>query len=88
MAVGGSAAQSQESAMPAASFAPPLIPTGRPLAVVARRPVQWVSPFLVLAQMTTGRQAWWFLLALVPLVAAAWLSRRTGMGWIAPWSRP
>jgi hypothetical protein len=47
-----------------------------------------VSPFLVLAQMTTGRQAWWFLLALIPLVAAAVLSRRSGLGLVAPWSRP
>jgi hypothetical protein len=28
------------------------------------------------------------LLALVPVVAAAWLSRRSGLGLIAPWSRP
>jgi hypothetical protein len=66
--------------------AAPLVPAGRPLAVAARRPVQWVSPFLVLAQMTTGRQVWWFLLALGPLVAAAWFSRRGGMGLLAPWA--
>jgi hypothetical protein len=61
---------------------------GRPLAAAARRPVRWVSPFLVLAQMTTGRQAWWFLLALVPLLGAAGLWRRSGLGLVAPWSRP
>jgi hypothetical protein len=74
----------------AAPASPPsaTVPLGRPLAAAARRPVRWVSPFLVLAQMTTGRQAWWFLLALIPLVAAAVLSRRSGLGLVAPWSRP
>ena len=68
------------------AVAAPLVSVGRPLGVAVRRPVQWVSPFLVLAQMTTGRQAWWFLLALVPLIAAAGLSRRGGMGLVAPWA--
>jgi hypothetical protein len=36
--------------------------------------------------MTTGRQVWWFLLALVPLAAAVWLARRSGMGLLAPWA--
>ena len=63
-----------------------LVPGGRPLALGARPPVQWVSPFLVLAQMTTGRQAWWFLLGLAPLIAAAWLARRSGLGLVAPWA--
>ena len=65
---------------------PPLVPIGRPLAAPARPPVRWVSPFLVLAQMTTGRQVGWFLLGIAPLILAAWLSRRSGMGLLAPWT--
>jgi hypothetical protein len=65
---------------------PPQVAIGRPFAAPARPPVQWVSPFLVLAQMTTGRQVWWFLLGIAPLILAAWLSRRSGMGLLAPWS--
>jgi hypothetical protein len=86
--VGDTAGAAAAGSAPLEAAAPGLAPLGRPLAAAARRPVRWVSPFLVLAQMTTGRQAWWFLLALVPLLGAAWLWRRSGLGLVAPWSRP
>jgi hypothetical protein len=95
-AIGSAAGESLPVAGPAAAppaelaaggAAPvPLLPGLRPLAVGTRPPVQWVSPFMVLAQMTTGRQAWWFLLGLAPLLAAGWLARRGGLGLVAPWA--
>jgi hypothetical protein len=36
--------------------------------------------------MTDGRQTWWFLLGLAPLLLAAWLSHRSGLGLLAPWA--
>jgi hypothetical protein len=86
-AVGPATGESTGATTTPGGAAAPLVAVGRPLGAAARRPVQWVSPFLILAQMTTGRQVWWSLLALGPLIVAAWLSRRGGLGLIAPWSR-
>ncbi|MEW6471102.1 MAG: hypothetical protein AB1679_02440 [Actinomycetota bacterium] len=48
-----------------------------PAAGAPSRPeVRWVSPFLVLAQMTDGGQIGWFLLALPPLLLVWWGWRR------------
>ena len=76
-----SAALPSADATPAVPFrSPPRLLTGSPSTAV-----RWVSPFLVLAQMTSGGQVWWFLLGLLPLLAGAWLARRSGMGLLAPW---
>ena len=73
---------SDAAAAPSSAASPPR----HLLAVPRGTPVRWVSPFVVLAQMTSGSQAWWFLLGLVPLLASAWLTRRGGMGVLAPWA--
>ena len=77
------------AALPSADAAAPAVPFSSPRHLLSLSPsttVRWVSPFLVLAQMTSGSQAWWFLLGLVPLLAGAWFTRRSGMGLLAPWA--
>jgi hypothetical protein len=85
--LGDAGPSSGSVATPVETAAPPaLVPINGPLVSAGRAPVRWVSPFLVLAQMTTGVQAWWFLLAVAPLALAAWLSHRSGLGILAPWA--